>query len=136
MAVSSNSVLTSPDGVTWTSGSGIPSGGWTAITYVGVQFVAVATSGSNVAMTSPDGIAWTAQPGLDVRRNWNAVSYGKGVYVAAGDDWMAYSKDAGVSWTENEYFTTYSHSWESISFADDTFVVVTRTPMDVTVLIE
>lgn len=116
-------VLTSPDGVTWTSNPA-PAGNWTSVVHAQGQFVAVAAnSGSgNLAMTSPDGLTWTAQPGLNVTTNWNSVTYGDDTYVASGEQWMAYSTD-GVAWTEVNTDGSY-HSWKSVAFHDDTFVAV------------
>ena len=60
VAVGSNAVMTSPDGVTWTS-STAPTGEWQAITNCGGLFVATATWGSNYVMTSTNGVDWTVR---------------------------------------------------------------------------
>jgi transcriptional regulator CtsR len=60
VAVGSNAVMTSPDGITWTSRTA-PTGEWQAITNCGGLFVATATWGNNYIMSSPDGIDWTVR---------------------------------------------------------------------------
>ena len=58
VAVGSNAVMTSPDGITWTSRTA-PTGEWQAITNCGGLYVATATWGSNYVMTSTNGSDWT-----------------------------------------------------------------------------
>ena len=60
VAVGSNAVMTSPDGIAWTSRTA-PNGEWQAITNCGGLFVATATWGSNYVMTSANGIDWTVR---------------------------------------------------------------------------
>jgi len=57
IAVGSNAVMTSPDGITWTSRT-VPVGEWQAITNCGGLFVATATWGSSYVMSSTDGAEW------------------------------------------------------------------------------
>ncbi|CAB4135836.1 hypothetical protein UFOVP288_158, partial [uncultured Caudovirales phage] len=60
VAVGSNAIMTSPDGIQWTSKSA-PTGEWQAITNCGGLFVATATWGSNYVMTSTNGSDWTVR---------------------------------------------------------------------------
>ena len=60
VAVGSNAVMTSPDGITWTSRTA-PTGEWQAITNCGGLYVATATWGSNYVMTSTNGSDWTVR---------------------------------------------------------------------------
>jgi hypothetical protein len=75
-------ILTSPDGVTWTS-----RGSWTSrwlfgVTYGNNTFVAVGEGGT--ILTSPDGVSWTQQ--TSPTREWlRGVTYGNGLFVAVGD---------------------------------------------------
>jgi hypothetical protein len=67
---SGNRVMTSPDGITWTSRTTPASSEyWSSVTFGNGTFVAVSSSGSygNQVMTSPDGITWTTRsnPGRD-----------------------------------------------------------------------
>lgn len=83
---------TSPDGITWTQRSmpalatGNPSPN--ALTYANGLFVAVGYGDNSAAAcaTSLDGINWVQRTGLDVAKNWNAVTYGvSSTFVAVGD---------------------------------------------------
>jgi hypothetical protein len=59
-----NRVMTSPDGITWTSRTSAADNNWQSVAWSATLglFIAVATSGSpNQIMTSPDGINWTTR---------------------------------------------------------------------------
>jgi hypothetical protein len=81
----SNSVMTSPDGTTWTSRTSTLTNLW-SVTYGSGLFVAVSgdTSTSNV-MTSPDGINWTTRVTPLGSSNIKSVAYGNGVFVAVDE---------------------------------------------------
>jgi hypothetical protein len=77
-----NLVMTSPDGITWTSQTSAANNQWRSVTYVNGLFVAVADTGTgNRVMTSPDGITWTIRTSA-ADNSWNSVTYGNGVFVA------------------------------------------------------
>ncbi|MDC1474504.1 hypothetical protein N8350_02710, partial [Candidatus Nanopelagicales bacterium] len=54
-------MMTSPDGITWTSRTATAANYWRSVTYGEGLFVAVASSGADRVMTSPDGITWTSR---------------------------------------------------------------------------
>ena len=57
-----NRVMTSPDGITWTSRASAADNTWRSVAHGNGLFVAVAeTRSSNRAMTSPDLITWTSR---------------------------------------------------------------------------
>ncbi|MFN9110073.1 MAG: hypothetical protein ACK5XN_08395, partial [Bacteroidota bacterium] len=60
VAVGSNAVMTSPDGIEWTSRTA-PAGEWQSVTNCGGLFVATATWGTNYVMSSSNGIDWTVR---------------------------------------------------------------------------
>jgi len=69
-------VMTSPDGITWTSRTSIPANDWRSVTWGNGLFVAVSASGTgNRVMTSPDGITWTTQTSA-ADNNWASVTWG------------------------------------------------------------
>jgi hypothetical protein len=75
----SNTIMTSPDGLTWTlRGSLTTSDSWSSVIYAGGKFVAVGLSG---VMTSPDGITWTSRSSA-ADNSWTSVTYGNGQFVA------------------------------------------------------
>jgi hypothetical protein len=128
VAVSSsgtNKVMTSPDGVTWTSRSS-GTNFWTSVTYGNGLFVAVALSGSgNRVMTSPDGITWTNQTSA-ADNTWNSVTYGNGVFVAVSSAGVAGSRvmtsPDGVTWTLRS--SAADNSWNGVIYGNGLFVAV------------
>ena len=91
-------VITSSDGVNWTSRSAV-AGSYQSVCWTGTSFIAV---GSNVAMTSPDGITWTSRtcPAMA----WNKVNHnGSGTILAAAYNNLTAimkSTDDGASWAQ------------------------------------
>jgi hypothetical protein len=75
-------VMTSPDGINWTSRNSAANNNWTSVTYGNGLFVAVSNTGTgNRVMASPDGITWTSRVSA-ADMNWNSVTYGNGLFVA------------------------------------------------------
>lgn len=82
-----NRVMTSPDGITWTSRTSAADNGWDEIIYTGDLFVAVATSGpGSRVMTSPDGITWTLRASANDSATWAALAYGNNRIAAAANN--------------------------------------------------
>ncbi len=76
-------ILTSPDGVTWTSRNPGIEVNLRGVTYGNGSFVVVGDGGA--ILTSPDGITWTSRnPGIGV--NLHGVTYGDGSFVVVGGD--------------------------------------------------
>lgn len=83
VAVGANdAVMTSPDGITWTSRTTSVDNDWRSVTYGDGLFVATAMTGTgNRVMTSPDGIAWTVRTS-PADNTWRSVTYGNRLFVA------------------------------------------------------
>ena len=74
-------ILTSPDGVTWTSGTSGTGNSLNGICYSNNIFVAVGTEGT--ILTSPDGLNWTPRTsGTDYELL--GITHGNGTFVAVG----------------------------------------------------
>ena len=114
-----NRVMTSPDGINWTSGT-CPDSNWTSVCYGNGQFVAVG-DGEDVII-SPDGINWTLHSsGKD--ESWTSVCYGNDRYVAVGVtgvDRAMYSFD-GIIWN---YGTTSENNYREVCYGNGQFVAV------------
>jgi len=83
-SVSTNFVMTSPDGINWTAQT-TPLGSGLAVIFDGSQFVALSGAGvANQIFTSPDGINWTQQTTPFVISTWQDLAFGGGVYIAIG----------------------------------------------------
>ena len=96
-----NRVMTSDDGITWTSRVSVDKQ-WTGITYGNGLFVAVAQGAAAAGvMTSPDGITWTGRV-TPTGYDWHAVAYGNGLFVAVaytGADQRVMTSPDGFTWT-------------------------------------
>ena len=75
-------ILTSPDGMTWTAQNSGTTNQLSGITWSGAQFVAVGDFGN--ILTSPDGVTWTAQNSGTT--NWfHGITWSGAQFVAVGD---------------------------------------------------
>src|SRR5690606_31022384 len=99
VAVGDGEVMTSPDGVVWTSRSAAEANNWWGLAYGNGKFVAVASDGTNRVMTSSDGATWTNST-TPLSRTWNGVAYGNGLFVttAYSNNTIMTSPD-GATWT-------------------------------------
>jgi hypothetical protein len=94
-------VLTSPDGATWTDrtvsvGAARAGGDLLGVAYGGGRFVAVGTKGAVAA--SADGVRWSAgSAGVSVQLS--DVAYGGGLFVAVGDEGTVLTSGDGKAWT-------------------------------------
>ena len=130
----SNHIMTSSDGITWTARTAAADNQWTSVTYgipssgqyanIGL-FVAVSSTGTNRIMTSPDGITWTSRTAT--LNSWVSVTYGVpsiGIYVGTGI-FVAVSRDGtgnriinspdGITWTAKNTTGT-DNVWTNITY--------------------
>ncbi len=117
VAIASNGeLLSSSDGITWTSVAA-PSGNWQDIIYENNLYVVV---GSNSAMTSPDGETWTVQ--TVPSGGWVAVVSNGSLFIASstGGNYVMTSPD-GITWTARTPAYPWPHNdlaYGSISGVD------------------
>jgi hypothetical protein len=79
---SGNRVMTSTDGITWTSRAAAADNVWGSVTYGNGLFLATSGTGSgNCVMTSPDGINWS-QRITSGNMFWGFVSFGNGQFIS------------------------------------------------------
>lgn len=100
----SNRVMTSVDGLTWTARTA-EERGWVSVAYGSNRWVAVAnrpfTPPNDLAMTSTDGTTWTQLtdiPGVGV---WEGVAFGNSLWVAVAnnDPNNLMTSSNGTDWT-------------------------------------
>lgn len=111
-------IMTSPDGITWTSrASGATQDLWD-VAYGNGTLVAV---GDSDLVTSPDGITWTARTS-GATNVLSAVAYGANIFVTVGWGGTILSSPDGSSWTARTSGTT--NSLYGLTYAAGKFVAV------------
>ncbi len=114
-------ILTSPDGSTW---SVHPSGTTSTLrgaAWNGSQFVAVGDNGT--ILTSPDAASWTAQTsGTTV--TLRDITWGGSTFVAVGDRGTICTSPDGVTWTTRNSGVSVLRSLRRVAWGPDLFVVV------------
>ena len=115
----SGTILTSPDGITWTTRTSGTTSGLNAVVWSGTQFVAVGASG--VIRTSPDGITWTTRAsGTTASINdiaWSGSLF-MGVCSAVSSIARIVTSPDGITWTAVDTGLGYTYSgitWNSFS---------------------
>jgi len=99
VASNTNSMMTSPDGITWTQRSLPVVGSYYWVVYGNGLFVTIGYN-SNIILTSPNGINWT-QRTAPVTANWNALCYENGLFVAAASiSNIILTSPDGITWTQ------------------------------------
>jgi hypothetical protein len=119
-------ILTSPDGVTWTARALGTSGWLEGVTYGNGLFVAVGYTGtivgySGTILTSPDGVNWTLQASGTSNLLYG-VTYGDGLFVVVGSGGAILTSPDGVTWTRQ---TAVTRNWlYGVTYGNGTFVAV------------
>lgn len=76
-----NRIMTSPNGITWTSILAPAANQWRVVTANGPVLVALAVSGTDRIMVSSDAVTWQLVT-APVAAIWNSIAVGNGLYVA------------------------------------------------------
>ena len=109
-------ILTSPDGVTWTIRTSGTSYGLNGITYGNNTFVAV----GDTILTSPDGVSWTIRSSM-TSGGLQGVTYGNNTFVAVAYSGAILTSPDGVSWTIINSGVPYG---SGVTYGNGTFVAV------------
>lgn len=117
-------VVTSPDGVTWTVRSSGSTNNLNGVGFGNGIFVAVGAHGT--VLTSPDGVTWTTRISGSAN-DLNGVAYGNGFFVVVGGNGYnigstLLTSSTGISWTSRT--TGITASLYGVGFGNGTFVVV------------
>jgi len=116
-------ILTSPDGLSWTSRDAGTVSSFSGIVWDGGQFVVVGSEGT--VLTSPDGATWTGQTSGTTNfmtdivwsgSQFVAVGYGLGQQVLTSPD--------GIAWTTRSAVAGYLNM-QSVAWNGSLFVAVT-----------
>jgi hypothetical protein len=120
VAVGTNgTILTSPDGVSWTAQKSGSSNDFYGIAWSGSRFVIVGTNG--VVLTSPDGIYWTPQTSNTQKFIQNVTWVGD-QFVAVGDVGTILTSPDGATWTARPSGT--SQSLQGATWSGSRYVAV------------
>jgi alpha-tubulin suppressor-like RCC1 family protein len=117
-------IITSPDGITWTSQLSPANNNWSSVIYVTELslFVAVASSGNNNrVMTSPDGINWTLQTSAS-DNDWTSVCWSTelSLFVAvasSGTNNRVMTSPDGINWTLQT--SASDNDWTSVCWSTE-----------------
>jgi hypothetical protein len=129
-------VITSPDGVTWVQTASILQGAdsqlYEAVTSGPGLLVAVGDDSAShkVVATSPDGTTWTVRLGAGVGKDWNAVCFGGGQYVAVtgtSADHQVMTSPDGFTWAL-QVTPTPRQFWNGVCFGAGLYVAVGTVP--------
>jgi hypothetical protein len=124
VAVGTNTVLTSYDGITWTSRTPASANSWRAVTFASSTFVAVSTDGTgNRVMTSSNGITWTSRSSAE-DNSWTSITYGSSTFVAVSSDGThrVMTSPDGITWTART--AAYANDWNAVTYGNGLFVAV------------
>jgi hypothetical protein len=119
VAVGAGTILTSPDGATWTTRVNPPGNDLTCVAYGNDLFVAVGAdfsagigpnsiSGCTI-LTSPDGITWTSRTS-GTPNGLTGIAYGNHQFVAVGPgepEATILTSPDGINWTKRTCPTIY-----------------------------
>jgi hypothetical protein len=134
VATGANDIMTSSDGITWTSVTPPAAYNvWNSVTYGNGMFVAVASNGK--AMTSSDGSTWNEtfaaynNMGEQVTTNmsWSSVAFGSNIFVATGH---TFNNSTGIMTSTDGIYWIIRNSnvanadLNSVTFGNGTWVTV------------
>jgi hypothetical protein len=129
-------VMTSPDGITWTIGSGVDDSRWHSVAYgqdgsAPGLWVAVAYSGvGDLVMTSLNGTTWTTR--TSPLNSWISVAYGRdgsglGLWAAVAGHGVGnrvMTSPDGIDWTIGA--SAADNVWREVAYGDGLWVAVAR----------
>lgn len=127
---SSGNVITSLDGINWTTVASGNTQNWRIVRYANGIFCACNQNNSTIGfMTSPDGLVWTTRS-IPVSREVYNVAFGNGVWCAClirtgSNINILRSTNNAVSWTEisTPQPTTGFVNWTGLTYGNGTWVV-------------
>lgn len=123
VAVGTNAVATSRDGITWTSRT-IAAGNWSRVAFGGGVYVAIQSGSTNVAAYSSDGITWTTAA-LPSTQAWSDVAFGGSQFVIVANSATAAAavSSTGAAWTATANLPI-SQSYGAVAYSNGVWIAV------------
>ena len=115
----SGKIITSPDGVTWTSRTSGTTNLLQGICYDGSKFVAC---GGSIVLTSSDGITWSPQTFSDSQLT--DICYGDSLFIMTRTGLGVYTSPDGVTWTSRD-IAGLSRNPRGVCYGDGVYILVT-----------
>ena len=112
-------ILTSADGITWTSKTSGTTDDFSGVTYGNGTFIAV--GGGGTILTSVDGTTWTSRTSGPTD-DFSGVTYGNGTFIAVGYGGTILTSADGITWTSRTSGTTNPLS--GVTYGNGTFMAV------------
>ncbi len=112
-------IITSSDGLQWSTRANPTDKSLFGVSYGDHQFVAVGEAGTII--TSPDGVLWTARESGSTN-SLSAICYGGGTFVAVGDNGTILSSADALNWQTHHPDT--SHDLKAVTYGNGVFVSV------------
>lgn len=124
VAVGADTIVTSPEGVTWTSRALPSTANLQSVAYGQGVFVAVGYQG--VALSSSDGATWKKQqpPVTGSTEMLASVAYGNGRFVAVGTTLRYWTSTDGATWKEHTVNGSGGVALANVAFHAGTFLAV------------
>ncbi len=117
VAVGGGTILTSAEGISWTSRTSGKKNYVSRVTYGNNIFVAVGSGGT--ILTSSDGITWTSRT-QSFHDNLIGVTYGNNSFMAVGEYGKIHTSTDGITWTSQ-----YGPMWlTGVTYGNNSFVAV------------
>ena len=134
LATGSNDAAYSTDGgATWTAATTPQSGNYTQVAYGAGKFVAV-RSDSNIPVISNDGQTWAnAGATINSDTDWQAITYGQGIFVAVCSSGTASKSTDGINWI-GLTLPAGSFTFTDVEYGNGRFIAVTDTGVTMTMV--
>jgi len=125
IAVKTNAVAVSSDGVQWTVQSMLP-GSWKHVVYGDGKYIAIQEGTTNVAAYSENGVEWVTA-NLPSPQRWSALAYGDGQFIMVAENATesAAISTNGTKWTLTAELPT-GQSYGAIGYSNGMWVAVSN----------
>lgn len=119
---SGTALISSPDGITWTSRTLPASSTWQSIACKGTMFVA--TNAGATTASSPDGITWTARTGTSNTSITASDTLFVGVKQTTASAAIVWTSTDGITWVSRSIATVSNFQYNSVWWNGSVFIIM------------